>query len=214
MRACAHWKLPIPPAGNHLLPVHYPLLFSAYRNHIESKEIKFFAVDYAIHQIRHSVENTACHGQSSAKDMSWISHFAGRTFIIRSRISSPFLTFTYRDFKLRLLSRLRISHNTQRPCYETITVFDFCGTNCFGEESNLTKIWMNNPNRAEYAVDTEVSWSLSRSLVVTYTTTKQRPSYVCKDCAGYFSRITRRNVLCWVLLHRNRTGLTKPFATR
>ena len=43
---------------------------------------------------------------------------------------------------------------------------------------------MNNPNRAEYAVDTEVSWSLSRSLVVTYTTTKQRPSYVCKDCAG------------------------------
>lgn len=128
--------------------------------------------------------NSLCRGFTIyAKHIS-VNWFAGRTFVIRSLISSPLLTFTYRDFKLRLLSRLRISHNTQRPCYETITVFDFCGTNCFGEESNLTKIWMNNPNRAEYAVDTEVSWSLSRSLVVTYTTTKQHPSYVCNDCAG------------------------------
>ena len=65
---------------------------------------------------------------ASTRGNAWLSFTLGRTFVIRTRISSPLLTFTCRDFKLRFLSRLRISHNTQRPCYDAITVFDFCGT--------------------------------------------------------------------------------------
>lgn len=90
--------------------------------------MKFFGCLCDFFCNRHSVENSLCSGFTIyAKHIS-VNLFAGRTFVIRSRISSPLLTFTYRDFKLRLLSRLHISHNPQRPCYETITVFDSCGT--------------------------------------------------------------------------------------
>ena len=88
--------------------------------------------------------NSLCSGFTIyAKHIS-VNWCAGRTFIIRSRISSPLLTFTYRDFKLRLLSRLRISHNTQRPCYDFITVFDFCGTNWIGWDLHPT--WASSLN--------------------------------------------------------------------
>ena len=145
LHICAPYKLPEYTqepnmSCGSILPAHYPKRNGFNANYRPCLSEKFFTIDCCILINRHSVENSLCRGFTiNAKHIS-VNWFAGRTFVIRSRISSPLLTFTYRDFKLRLLSRLRISHNTQRHCYETITVFDFCGTNCYGAESNRTKI--------------------------------------------------------------------------